>query len=155
MTYHWTHLIRVSCKCCQQSAQRLALFHTLFSVFTWRHGGHVLNNRETSLLGIWFYYYAKLERHFAIVLYTNMAVSSREWKPRIFVSFLALQWLFSVEYCILTVMHLTGNRNSYPKLKFGRVDFRIAKKNKFNTLEYVAPWPDLLIKSGRGQLCYC
>ena len=35
------------------------------------------------LLGIWFYYYAKLERHFAIVLYTNLAVSSREWKPRI------------------------------------------------------------------------
>jgi len=25
----------------------------------------------------------KRERHFAIVLYTNMAVSSREWKPRI------------------------------------------------------------------------
>ena len=31
----------------------------------------------------WFYYYAKLERHFAIDLYTNMAVSSRQWKPRI------------------------------------------------------------------------
>ena len=36
-----------------------------------------------SLLGIWFYYYAKLERHFAILWYTNLAVSSREWKPRI------------------------------------------------------------------------
>ena len=34
-------------------------------------------------LGIWGYYYAKLERHFASVLYTNMPVSSREWKPRI------------------------------------------------------------------------
>ena len=41
------------------------------------------NNSEKSLLGIWFYYYAKLERHFAIVLCTNMAVSSREGKPRI------------------------------------------------------------------------
>ena len=29
------------------------------------------------------YYYAKLERHFAIVLYTNMAASSRECNPRI------------------------------------------------------------------------
>ena len=28
--------------------------------------------------GIRFYHYAKLERHFAIVLYTNMAVSSRD-----------------------------------------------------------------------------
>jgi len=33
-------------------------------------------------LGLWLYYYAKLERRFAIVLYTNMAVSSLEWKPR-------------------------------------------------------------------------
>ena len=32
---------------------------------------------------IWFYYYAKLERNFAIVVYTKMAVSSSEWKPRI------------------------------------------------------------------------
>ena len=57
----------------------------IFSVFTWRHGGHVgvPNNSEKSLLGVWSYYYPKLERHFAIVLYTNMAVSSREWKPRI------------------------------------------------------------------------
>ena len=30
-----------------------------------------------------FYCYAKLERHFAIVLYTNMAVLSRQWKPGI------------------------------------------------------------------------
>ena len=37
---------------------------------------------QKSHLGIWFCYYAKLERHFAIVLYTNMAVSSCEWKPR-------------------------------------------------------------------------
>ena len=36
-----------------------------------------------SLLGIWFYSYAKLERHFASVVYTNMAVLSRDWKPRI------------------------------------------------------------------------
>ena len=35
---------------------------TKFSVFTWRHGGHVgeQNNSQKSLLGIWFYYYAKL-----------------------------------------------------------------------------------------------
>ena len=39
--------------------------------------------RKKSLLGIWVYYYAKLEWHFAIVWYTNMAVSSREWKRRI------------------------------------------------------------------------
>ena len=30
------------------------------------------------LLGILFYYYLKFERHFAIVLYTNIAVLSRE-----------------------------------------------------------------------------
>ena len=42
-----------------------------FSVFTWCH---------VSLLGIWFNCYVK---PFAIVVYTNMAVSSREWKPRI------------------------------------------------------------------------
>ena len=58
---------------------------TKFSVFTWCHCGHVgeQNNSEKSLLGIWFYYYAKLEWHFAIVLYTNMAVLLREWKQRI------------------------------------------------------------------------
>ena len=46
-----------------------------FLVFTWRHGGHVgvQNNNEKNLLGIRFYYYEKLERHYAIVLYTNMA----------------------------------------------------------------------------------
>ena len=56
-----------------------------FSVFTWRHGSYVgvQNNSEKSILGIWFYYYAKLERHFAILLYTTMAVLSLEWKPRI------------------------------------------------------------------------
>ena len=56
-----------------------------FLVFKWRHGGHVgvQNNNEKNILGIRFYYYAKLERHFAIVLYTNMAVLSHEWKPRI------------------------------------------------------------------------
>ena len=50
-----------------------------FLVCTWRHGGHVgvQNNGEKSLLGIWPYYYAKLERHFAIVLYTNMSAQSR------------------------------------------------------------------------------
>ena len=55
---------------------------TQFSVFTWRHGSHVgvHNNSEKNLSWIWFYYYAKRERHFAIMLYTNMAVSSREWK---------------------------------------------------------------------------
>ena len=52
---------------------------------------------EKGLLGIWFYYYAKLERHFAIVLYTNVAVSSREWKPRVAcvagnLAFLHLKW---------------------------------------------------------------
>ena len=48
----------------------------LFLVCIWRHGGHVgvQNNGERSLLGIWFYYYTKLERHF---------VSSRECNPRI------------------------------------------------------------------------
>ena len=39
-----------------------------------------VQNNSKKVLGIRFYYYAKLERHFAIVLYTNMA---REWKPRI------------------------------------------------------------------------
>ena len=56
-----------------------------FLVCTWRHGGYVgvQNNGDRSLLGIWFYYYAKLERHFAIVLYTNMSASSRECNLRI------------------------------------------------------------------------
>ena len=43
----------------------------------------VQNNSEKSLLGIWFYNYAKPERNFAVVLFTNMVVSSREYKPRI------------------------------------------------------------------------
>ena len=45
------------------------------------HGGHaaVHINGEKILLGILFYYYAKLERHFAIVLYTNIAVLSRDF----------------------------------------------------------------------------
>ena len=33
----------------------------------------VQKSSENSLLGICFYYYAKLERHFAVALYTNMA----------------------------------------------------------------------------------
>ena len=37
----------------------------------------VQNNSEKGLLGICFYYCAKLERHFAVALYTNMTVSSR------------------------------------------------------------------------------
>ena len=55
-------------------------YFELFSIFTWRQGGHVSvqNDSEKSLLGIWFYYYAKRERHFDSVLYTNMALSSRE-----------------------------------------------------------------------------
>ena len=43
----------------------------LFLVFMCRHGGHV---GVQNIL----YYYAKLERRLAIVLCTNMAVSSRE-----------------------------------------------------------------------------
>ena len=41
----------------------------LFLICTWRHGDHVdvQNNSGKSLLRIWFGYYAKLERHFAIV----------------------------------------------------------------------------------------
>ena len=68
----------------------------LFLVCTWRHGGHVgvQNNSEKSLLGIWLYYYAKLERHFAIVLYTNMAASSRECNPRIYPSLASAKSLF-------------------------------------------------------------
>ena len=58
---------------------------SVFSFFMWRHRFHVgvQNNSKTILLGIWFYYYAKLEQHFVFVLYTNMAMSSCEWKPRI------------------------------------------------------------------------
>ena len=76
------------------------IYHTqptipLFWVFKWRHGGHVnvQNNSAKSLLGIRFCYYDSIidyillllnhERHFAMVLFTNMAFSSREWKPRI------------------------------------------------------------------------
>ena len=41
--------------------------------------------RTTAKKVFWdlFYYYPKLKRNFAIVLYTNMAASSRDWKPRI------------------------------------------------------------------------
>ena len=39
--------------------------------------------KRKRLLGIWLYYYAKTERHFAFVLYNNMAVKSRECKPKI------------------------------------------------------------------------
>ena len=48
---------------------------------TWSHGGHigVHNKSEKVFLGILFYYSANLERHFAIDLYTNIAVSSREF----------------------------------------------------------------------------
>ena len=53
---------------CEHESQEKS---SAFSVFTWCH---------VSLLGIWFNYYVK---PFAIVVYTNMAVSSREWKPRI------------------------------------------------------------------------
>ena len=54
---------------------------TLWSVFTWGNGGHVcIKKSREKVLGIWLYYYAKLVRHFAIVLYTNMAVLSRKWK---------------------------------------------------------------------------
>ena len=35
------------------------------------------------LLGILFYYCAKFERHFAIVLYTNIAVLSREFNLQV------------------------------------------------------------------------
>ena len=54
--------------------------------FVWSHGGHVgvHNNRERILLAILFYYYAKFERHFAIVLYTNIAVLSREFNLQVF-----------------------------------------------------------------------
>ena len=64
---------------------KLDFFLSVFSVFTWRHGGHVgvQNNSDKSVLGIWFYYHAKLEQHLPIVLYTNMAGSPRDWKPRI------------------------------------------------------------------------
>ena len=52
----------------------VAIISLALLVLMWRHGGHigVQNNSEKGLLGIWFYYYAKPERHFAIVLYTNM-----------------------------------------------------------------------------------
>ena len=64
---------------------RCACLTSLHSVLPWRHGGHVgvQNNKEKSILGILCHFYAKLERHFTIALYTNMAFSSREWKPRI------------------------------------------------------------------------
>ena len=78
---------RISCKFASFKSK------LLFSVVRWRHGGPVgvLKNNEKSLLEIWFYYYAKRERHFAIVLYTNIAVASRQWKPRILVQFYVIQ----------------------------------------------------------------
>ena len=38
---------------------------------------------EKILLAILFYYNAKFERHFAIVLYTNIAVLSREFNLQV------------------------------------------------------------------------
>lgn len=52
------------------------------------------------VMRIWFYYYAKLERHFAIDLYTNIAVSSHEWKPRI-VNIRLLLFLLLVFYLFI------------------------------------------------------
>ena len=46
----------------------------------WRHGGHFGGKNCGE---IWRHCYAKLERHFAIVLTTNMAVWSRDCNPRI------------------------------------------------------------------------
>ena len=78
----WTHN-RLSTFHKLQLLKNLKKMQTLFSVFMWCHSGHVnvQNNSGDRLLGTWFYYYAKLEQHFAIVLYTNMAISSHEWKP--------------------------------------------------------------------------
>ena len=47
-------------------------------------------------LWIWFYFYAKLERHFATVSYTNMAISSGEWKPKIRTRSIAMLGLHAI-----------------------------------------------------------
>ena len=47
---------------------------------TWRHGGHFGGKNGGE---IWRHCYAKLERHFAIVLTANMAVWSRDCNPSI------------------------------------------------------------------------
>ena len=58
---------------------------TNYRFFTRSHGGHVgvQNNSKKRFLGILFYYYANLERHFALVLYTNSAVLSREFNLQV------------------------------------------------------------------------
>ena len=60
-------------------------YHFQLMVCIWRHGSHVgvQNTAVKCLLGVWLYYYAKLVGPFSVVLYTNMAVSSRGCKPRI------------------------------------------------------------------------
>ena len=51
-------------------------------IFMWPYGGHVgvQNISEKAFDSIIM---TQFERYFAIVLYTNIAFSSREWKPRI------------------------------------------------------------------------
>ena len=77
--------------------QQVLLYSNQFSVFTWRHGGHVgvQNNSNESLLGIWFYYHAKRERHFAKVFvhYTRFAS---------FFFFFTLFFFVFVYYCFYT-----------------------------------------------------
>ena len=109
-------------------------------VFIWRHGGHVgvQNNAVKCLLGIWLYYYAKLEKFpkdlFAIVLSNKMAaVTSRAIKR------------FSIGG-----FHLTSRRPCWCtkqrcKMSFGNLtiimqNLRSSQKT-FSLLFFITRWP--------------
>ena len=88
---------------------RVNVIASVLSVFTWRRGGHVRvqSNSEKGLLGIWFYDYAKLEPHFAIVLFTNMAFSPCEWKPWVRIRSY-MKWVKRQLLCVPFVAGLTN-----------------------------------------------
>ena len=60
------------------NARLFLLARRQISVFMWRNAATLVYRIIAK-----FYYYAKFERNFAIALYTNTTVSSRDWKTRI------------------------------------------------------------------------
>ena len=109
----------------------------LFSVFMWRQGGHVgeQNNSEKSPLGIWWYYNAKRERHFAIVLYTDMAVSSRENQELNDL----VSWAFSPSICVRLLHRWSRKTTTYWGLCHDLVK-RIHWMHKWRLNDYSFTW---------------
>ena len=98
----------------QRRRQRHSMNQLITSRFSCDFAAAMLVYRTMAkkvFLGIWFYHHAKLERHFAIVLYTNMAVSSRKWKSRILFSIQAVEYTFKRKrgyYAVLIGQNIQG-----------------------------------------------